>query len=74
MSRTAGEDVLSRYIRMVAAGKKQSPEEYLKKHPRSKRLRKALEGALILDILYRRFRELFPDADVEKLFDVPNER
>jgi hypothetical protein len=64
--------VMDRFIRDVRAGKSPSPEQVLERHPQFKKsLRPALDGMVLLDKEYRRFREQCPSVDIEVLFGIP---
>jgi len=64
--------VMERFIRDVRVGKSPSPEQMLKRYPQYKRsLRATLDGMVLLDKEYRRFRKQNPTIDIEALFGIP---
>ena len=64
--------VMERFIRDVRAGKSPDPEQVLRRHPQYERsLRPTLDGMVLLDKEYRRFRKQCPTVDIEALFGIP---
>jgi hypothetical protein len=64
--------VMDRFIRDVRAGKSPDPELVLRRHPQFERsLRPTLDGMVLLDKEYRRFRKQNPTVDIEALFGIP---
>lgn len=67
--------VMDRFIRDVRAGGNPKPDKVLRRYPQFERsLRPALEGAVLLDREYRRFRRQFPNVDLVRLFGIPKSK
>jgi hypothetical protein len=64
--------VMERFIRDVRAGKSPDPKQVLRRYPQYERsLRPTLDGMVLLDKEYRRFRKQNPTVDIEALFGIP---